>query len=93
MSSVSVKQATASTDVWIASMEAVAANDVRTVCYNFMPVLDWTRTDLGWLLPNGARALRFDQTDFAAFDIHILRRARKPGGLFRGSAWRSAASV
>jgi mannonate dehydratase len=67
--------ATASIDVWIASMEAVAANDVRTVCYNFMPVLDWTRTDLGWLLPNGARALRFDQTDFAAFDIHILRRA------------------
>jgi mannonate dehydratase len=66
--------ASASIDVWIASMEAVAANDVRTICYNFMPVLDWTRTDLGWLLPNGARALRFDQTRFAAFDVHILRR-------------------
>jgi mannonate dehydratase len=68
------KAATASIDVWIASMEAVAANGVRTICYNFMPVLDWTRTDLGWLLPNGARALRFDQTRFAAFDVHILRR-------------------
>jgi mannonate dehydratase len=66
--------ASASIDVWIASMEAVAANGVKTICYNFMPVLDWTRTDLGWLLPNGARALRFDQTRFAAFDIHILGR-------------------
>ena len=68
------RAASASIDVWIASMEAVAANGVRTICYNFMPVLDWTRTDLGWLLPNGARALRFDQTRFAAFDVHILRR-------------------
>ena len=68
------KAASASIDVWIASMEAVAANGVKTICYNFMPVLDWTRTDLGWLLPNGARALRFDQTHFAAFDVHILRR-------------------
>ena len=63
-----------SIDVWIASMEAVAANDVRTICYNFMPVLDWTRTDLAWPLPNGARALRFDEARFAAFDLHILER-------------------
>src|SRR5580692_120025 len=68
------RAASASIDVWIASMEAVAANGVKTICYNFMPVLDWTRTDLGWLLPNGARALRFDQTRFAAFDVHILAR-------------------
>jgi len=68
------RAAVSSIDVWIASMEAVAANGVNTICYNFMPVLDWTRTDLGWLLPNGARALRFDQTRFAAFDVHILRR-------------------
>jgi len=66
--------ASASIDIWIASMEAVAANGVKTVCYNFMPVLDWTRTDLEWLLPNGARALRFDQARLAAFDVHILRR-------------------
>lgn len=66
--------ATVSIDVWIASMEAVAANGVKTICYNFMPVLDWTRTDLAWLLPNGARALRFDQARFAAFDLHVLER-------------------
>ena len=67
--------ARASIDLWIASMEAVAASDVRTICYNFMPALDWTRTDLAWPLPNGARALRFDQARMAAFDVHILRRA------------------
>jgi len=66
--------AAASIDVWIASMEAVAANGVKTICYNFMPVLDWTRTDLEWPLPNGARALRLDQARLAAFDVHILRR-------------------
>jgi mannonate dehydratase len=60
---------------WIASMEAIAKNDIRIICYNFMPVLDWTRTDLDWPLPNGAQALRFDQARFAAFDIHILARA------------------
>ncbi len=59
---------------WIASMEAVAANGIKVVCYNFMPVLDWTRTDLDWPRPTGATALRFDQTQFAAFDIHILER-------------------
>ena len=53
-------KAKASIDAWIASMEAVAAAEVRTICYNFMPVVDWCRTDLEWELPNGARALRFD---------------------------------
>ena len=61
-------------DTWIASMEAVAENGVKTICYNFMPVVDWTRTDLDWLLPNGAKALRFDMARLAAFDLHILRR-------------------
>jgi mannonate dehydratase len=62
-------------DTWIASMEAVAANGIRTICYNFMPVLDWTRTDLDWPRPTGATALRFDVTAFAAFDIHVLKRS------------------
>lgn len=63
-----------SIEAWIASLEAVAAGGPRIVCYNFMPVLDWTRTDLDWPLPTGATALRFDQNRFAAFDVHVLRR-------------------
>jgi mannonate dehydratase len=66
--------AKAATDAWIASMEAVAAEGIRTICYNVMPVVDWTRTDLDFPTPTGATALRFDYDRFAAFDVHILRR-------------------
>ena len=57
------------------SLENLAAEGVRVVCYNFMPVLDWTRTHLAWPLPHGGTAMRYDQIDFAAFDIHLLGRA------------------
>ena len=66
--------ATRSIEAWIASLEAVAAAGIRIICYNFMPVVDWCRTDLEWELPNGAKAMRFDQDRFAAFDLHILER-------------------
>ena len=68
------KEAKASIAAWIASLEAVAANGIRIICYNFMPVVDWARTDLDWPLPNGATALRFDNDRFAAFEMFILKR-------------------
>src|SRR6185295_14399525 len=61
-------------EAWIASMEAVAAEGIRTICYNVMPVVDWTRTDLDYPMPTGATALRFDYDRFAAFDLHVLKR-------------------
>lgn len=57
-----------------ASLRAIAAAGIGTVCYNFMPVLDWTRTELDHRLPDGASCLRFDNVQFAAFDLHILCR-------------------
>jgi mannonate dehydratase len=56
------------------SMKHLADGGIETICYNFMPVLDWTRTDLRWTVANGASCMRFDINDFAAFDIHILKR-------------------
>ncbi|MFC4871622.1 mannonate dehydratase [Negadavirga shengliensis] len=47
---------------------------LKIVCYNFMPVLDWTRTDLAHTLPNGAKALFFDWADLALFDRYVLER-------------------
>lgn len=62
------------TDAWKDSLAAIAKAGVRVVCYNFMPVLDWTRTDLRWRLPSTGYALRFDAVDFAAYDLFLLRR-------------------
>ena len=56
------------------SLRNLAASGIEVICYNFMPVLDWTRTDLRWGVPNGGSCMRFDINDFAAFDIHILQR-------------------
>jgi mannonate dehydratase len=59
---------------WKESLRRLSDSGIRTVCYNFMPVLDWTRTDLRWSARHGAKAMRFDLIDFVAFDIHLLER-------------------
>lgn len=61
------------------SLRNVAAAGIEVICYNFMPVLDWTRTELRWTLPHGGSCMRFDINDFAAFDIHILERRGAEG--------------
>jgi len=74
-----IKQAKGRRDEYLAnyaqSLRNLSACGIRVVCYNFMPLLDWTRTQLAWLLPNGAEALRFDSVDAAVFDLFILARA------------------
>ncbi|AFU98810.1 mannonate dehydratase [Simiduia agarivorans] len=61
-------------DNYCQSIRNVGAAGVNTVCYNFMPVVDWTRTNLGYTLPNASQALRFEMTDFAAYDVYVLKR-------------------
>jgi mannonate dehydratase len=60
--------------LYIKSLKNLAANGLRVVCYNFMPVLDWTRTHLDYRLKNNASALRYDAAALAAFDLYILKR-------------------
>lgn len=73
-----IKYAGLRRDEWIAKYKESLANlgraGVRTICYNFMPVLDWARTDLDYPNPDGTSNLYFNRAEFAYFDIHILKR-------------------
>ena len=61
-------------EIYKQSMRNLAAEGVKTICYNFMPVLDWARTDLLHDNPNGSSNLFFSYAEFAYFDIYILKR-------------------
>lgn len=56
------------------SIRNLGAAGIHRICYNFMPVVDWTRTNLSYELPNHAEALRFEMADFAAYDLFVLER-------------------
>lgn len=79
-------------DTYRASMRNLAACGVKIICYNFMPVLDWTRTDLAYPLTGGGTALRFDAVKFCAFDCFMLARAgaeadHAPALIMQAKAW------
>jgi len=74
----SIKMGTPERDAYIEkykqTLKNLAGCGIKTVCYNFMPVLDWTRTHLDYRLPNGASALRYHAPALAAFELYILER-------------------
>ncbi len=57
------------------SLKNLAACGIKVICYNFMPVLDWTRSNLAKELPDGSTVLQYDDVEVAMFDIHMLKRA------------------
>ncbi len=64
---------------YIDTLKNLAENNIRVVCYNFMQMIDWTRTNLNYVLPTGAISLLYDPVAIAAFDLFILQRNRATG--------------
>lgn len=88
---------TALFDTYRASMRNLAACGIKIICYNFMPVVDWTRTELHHPLPGGGTALRFNAHEYAAFDCFMLERTgaeadHPPEVLAKARAWFARAS-
>ena len=61
-------------DNYKASIRALAKAGIETICYNFMAITDWTRTDLDYPMWHGGTALRFDMVEFCAYDVLVLKR-------------------
>jgi mannonate dehydratase len=79
------------------SMRNLAACGVDTICYNFMPILDWTRTDLAWPLVGGGTSLKFDAVKYCAFDCFMVERKdaekdHSPALIARARTWFKKAS-
>jgi mannonate dehydratase len=79
------------------SLRNLASQGIDTICYNFMPILDWTRTDLAWPLPGGATSLKFDAVKYCAFDCFMVERKNAeadhaPALIKRAKAWFKASS-
>lgn len=74
----SIKKRSAGFETYIENYKTTIENlgrcGIDTLCYNFMPILDWTRTDLDYLLEDGSTALRFDKIEFCAFDVFLVNR-------------------
>jgi len=84
-------------DAYRTSLRNLAACGISTICYNFMPVLDWTRTDLAAPVPGGGRALKFNAFEYAAFDCFMLERDgaeadHAPEVLARAKTWFDAST-
>jgi len=92
------KNASIHIDNYKQTIRNLAQADIRTVCYNFMPVLDWSRTDLSYPWFDGSTALRFDWNQYVAYDIGILKRRHAENDytdevIYKAMDWLQSANI